>query len=72
MQKTYGKNFDFPKQHATAHLVYDLTHKGATNNYCTRIGEGFQQESKQAYLQTNFKNVDSQVIFYLLFSCLKC
>ena len=49
------------KQHASAHLVYDITHKGATNNYTTRTGEGFQQEVKQAYKQTNMKNVDTQV-----------
>ncbi|KAF8516875.1 hypothetical protein JB92DRAFT_3082636 [Gautieria morchelliformis] len=42
-------------------LYYDITHKGATNNYTTRVGEGFQQEVQQAYLQTNFKNVEAQM-----------
>jgi hypothetical protein len=43
------------------HLLYDITHKGATNNYSTRVGEGFQQEVQQAYIQTNYKDVISQV-----------
>ncbi|KAF8520305.1 hypothetical protein JB92DRAFT_3285845 [Gautieria morchelliformis] len=57
LETMYGKDFNFPKQHAPAHLYYDITHKGATNNYTTRVGEGFQQEVQQAYLQTNFKNM---------------
>ena len=61
MQIIYGKIFNFPKQHAPAHIVYDIVHKGATCNYNTRVGEGFQQESSQAYLQTNFKKVEKQV-----------
>ncbi|KAF8582962.1 hypothetical protein K439DRAFT_1617876 [Ramaria rubella] len=35
--------------------------KGETSNYCTCVGEGFQQESNQAYGQTNFKNVAMQL-----------
>ncbi|KAF8525390.1 hypothetical protein JB92DRAFT_3081668 [Gautieria morchelliformis] len=61
LETMYGKDFNFPKQHAPAHIDYDITHKGATNNYTTRVGEGFQQEVQQAYLQTNFKNVEAQV-----------
>jgi len=61
VQKLYGKNFNFPKQHAPSHLGYDIAHKGATCNYCTHVGEGFQQESRQAYLQTNFKKAEQQV-----------
>ncbi|KAF8576359.1 hypothetical protein K439DRAFT_1288195, partial [Ramaria rubella] len=58
----YGKDFNFPKQHAPAHLGYDIVNKGATNNYGTRVGEGFQQEVQQAYIQTNGKKVEGQMI----------
>ncbi|KAF8516714.1 hypothetical protein BU17DRAFT_67328 [Hysterangium stoloniferum] len=58
--KEYGKDFHFPKQHAPSHLHYDITHKGSTTNYTTWTGEGFQQESRCAYFQTNYKNVESQ------------
>ncbi|KAJ7655541.1 hypothetical protein B0H17DRAFT_956309 [Mycena rosella] len=57
----YGKNFDFFKQHATSHLVQDIYDKGTTNHGSTRPGEGFQQEAAEAYNQTNFKNVASQM-----------
>ncbi|KAF8581179.1 hypothetical protein K439DRAFT_1647974 [Ramaria rubella] len=58
----YGKDFNFPKQHAPAHLGYDIVNKGATNNYSTCVGEGFQQEVQQAYIQTNGKKVEGQMI----------
>ncbi|KAF8523299.1 hypothetical protein BU17DRAFT_63874 [Hysterangium stoloniferum] len=61
VSKEYGKDFHFPKQHAPAHLYYDITHKGSTINYTTRTGEGFQQESRNAYFQTNYKDVERQV-----------
>ncbi|KAF8577038.1 hypothetical protein K439DRAFT_1622385 [Ramaria rubella] len=57
----YGKDFNFPKQHAPAHLEYDITHKGATINYNTHVGEGVQQEVQQAYVQTNGKKVEGQM-----------
>lgn len=59
----YGKDFNFPKQHATSYIYYDITHKGATSNYTTRTGEGYQQESTENYYLTNFKNVEGQVSF---------
>ncbi|KAF8496304.1 hypothetical protein BU17DRAFT_72469 [Hysterangium stoloniferum] len=58
----YGKDFHFPKQYAPLHLYHDITHKGSTINYTTRIGEGFQQESQAAYFQTNYKNVGKQIV----------
>ncbi|KAF8514399.1 hypothetical protein JB92DRAFT_3115676 [Gautieria morchelliformis] len=61
VQELYGKIFNFPKQHALVHLTYDIIHKGSTINYNTRVGEGFQQEAKQAYHLTNFKNVEEQM-----------
>ncbi|TFY63623.1 hypothetical protein EVG20_g6237 [Dentipellis fragilis] len=59
--KEHGKNWDFPKQHASAHLPSDIRNKGATINYSTRPGEGFQREMKEAYRTTNFKNTDAQM-----------
>lgn len=44
-----------------SHALVDLRRKGCIDNYSTRPGEGFQQEVKQAYRQTNFKNVEIQV-----------
>lgn len=35
--------------------------RGATHNFNTRPGEGFQQESAQAYKGTNGKNTEPQV-----------
>ncbi|KAJ7633731.1 hypothetical protein B0H17DRAFT_1023714 [Mycena rosella] len=61
VSKEYGKNFDFFKQHTTSHLVQDIRSKGTTNHGSTRPGEGFQQEAAEAYNQTNFKNVASQM-----------
>ncbi|KII85171.1 hypothetical protein PLICRDRAFT_57110 [Plicaturopsis crispa FD-325 SS-3] len=59
--KTTHKSFKFPKQHHTPHVLEDLVEKGATYNYSARPGEGFHQESHDAYEQTNGKNVDPQV-----------
>jgi len=57
----YDKNPNFPKQHAINHVVAEIQAKGMTNNYGTRVGEGFQQELSQAYNQTNEKNAEDQV-----------
>ncbi|KAJ6483463.1 hypothetical protein DFH09DRAFT_1212316 [Mycena vulgaris] len=61
VSEEYGKSFDFPKQHATAHVIDDLREKGTMNHHTTRLGEGFHQEVKAAYAQTNGKNEDSQL-----------
>ncbi|KAJ7690523.1 hypothetical protein B0H17DRAFT_838166, partial [Mycena rosella] len=62
VSEEHGKNFDFPKQHATAHVIDDLREKGTTNHHhTTRLGEGFHQEVKAAYAQTDGKNEDSQL-----------
>ncbi|KIJ28811.1 hypothetical protein M422DRAFT_269862 [Sphaerobolus stellatus SS14] len=55
------KNYNYPKHHNLLHLPEDLRAKGSTVNYTTRPGEGFQQEVKQAYDQTNFKNTEPQM-----------
>ncbi|KAJ7651757.1 hypothetical protein B0H17DRAFT_1215217 [Mycena rosella] len=59
--KEYGKNFAFYKQHATAHAIEDVHEKGPPTGYSTRPGEGFHQEVKEAYAQTNGRNVDPQL-----------
>ena len=40
-----------------------MRNKGATDNFSTRTGEGFQQEAAQAFEQTNMKNAEHQVRF---------
>ncbi|KAJ7245494.1 hypothetical protein C8J57DRAFT_1242108 [Mycena rebaudengoi] len=57
----YGKSFDFPKQHASSHVIDDIREKGTTNHHTTRPGEGFHQDVQQAYPQTNGKNEDPQL-----------
>ncbi|KAJ7754718.1 hypothetical protein B0H14DRAFT_2219703, partial [Mycena olivaceomarginata] len=59
----YGKDFDFPKQHTVAHIIDDLREKlkGTTNHQTTRLGEGFHQEVKEAYAQTNGKDEDPEL-----------
>ncbi len=61
VQQEYGKNFDFLKQHASSHVIQDIQEKGTTDGFSTRTGEGFQQESAQAFDQTNMKNAEHQV-----------
>lgn len=42
-------------------MIQDIREKGTTDNFTTRTGEGFQQETAQAYEQTNMKNAEHQV-----------
>jgi hypothetical protein len=46
-------------------VIQDIREKGTTDNCSTRTGEGFQQESAQAYEQTNMKNAEHQVSTFL-------
>ncbi|KII82987.1 hypothetical protein PLICRDRAFT_58595 [Plicaturopsis crispa FD-325 SS-3] len=59
--RAYGKDFKFPKQHHTPHVLEDLVEKGATYNYSARPGEGFHQEARDDYDHTNNKNGDPQM-----------
>jgi hypothetical protein len=61
VSKRYDKNFDFFKQHAAWHVADDIEQRGATYNFTTRPGEGFQQEAAQAYKTTNRKKTEHQV-----------
>ncbi|KAF8582945.1 hypothetical protein K439DRAFT_1349884, partial [Ramaria rubella] len=62
VMKEYGKNYNYPKHHGLTHLAQDLQRKGATENYTTRPGKGFQQEVQQAYDQTNFRDTEQQMV----------
>ncbi|KAJ6470380.1 hypothetical protein C8R45DRAFT_1165958 [Mycena sanguinolenta] len=57
----YGKDFAYYKQHACTHVIPDIHDKGPPVGYSTRPGEGFHQEVKEAFNQTNFKNTDPQL-----------
>ncbi|KZT42297.1 hypothetical protein SISSUDRAFT_1016075 [Sistotremastrum suecicum HHB10207 ss-3] len=50
--------WDFFKQHILSHALADVRLKGATHNYSARPGEGMIQEVKQAYEDSNGKNVE--------------
>ncbi|KAJ6550186.1 hypothetical protein B0H19DRAFT_1298710 [Mycena capillaripes] len=58
----YGKDFGYYKHHACTHVIPDIQDKGPPAGYSTRPGEGFHQEVKEAFNQTNFKNTDPQVL----------
>ncbi|KAJ7663215.1 hypothetical protein DFH06DRAFT_1395296 [Mycena polygramma] len=61
VETEHGKDFKFYKQHQCAHVFDDITNKGVPTGYSTRPGEGFHQEVKEAFEQTNFKNTDPQL-----------
>jgi len=64
VSQEHGKDFRFYKQHAVSHVIEDIEQKGTTDNFCTRPGEGFIQEVKEAYEQTNKRDADHQVRIY--------
>ncbi|KAJ7640198.1 hypothetical protein B0H17DRAFT_1187201 [Mycena rosella] len=43
----YGKNFDFPKQHATAHAIDDLREKGLPTTIQLALGKDSVKRSRQ-------------------------
>jgi hypothetical protein len=57
----HKKDFKFYKQHVTSHIIQDIEQKGTMNNFNTCPGEGFLQEVKEAYNQTNRKDAEVQV-----------
>ncbi|EGO31125.1 hypothetical protein SERLADRAFT_432782 [Serpula lacrymans var. lacrymans S7.9] len=61
ISNNYEKDFHFSKQHAINHILTEIRQKGATDNYDTRVSEGFHQEAQEAYEQTNRKDTDSQM-----------
>ncbi|KAF8149988.1 hypothetical protein B0H34DRAFT_785238 [Crassisporium funariophilum] len=61
VEQEHGKSFDFLKQHTSHHVIQDIIDKGTVDNFSTRNGEGFQQESAQAFEQTNMKDAEHQM-----------
>ncbi|KAJ7777586.1 hypothetical protein DFH07DRAFT_797326 [Mycena maculata] len=57
----YDKSFDYPKQHALWHSTPDIRAKGPHSIYCTRVNEGFHQETREIYTRLNKRNVDQQM-----------
>ncbi|KAF7349530.1 hypothetical protein MSAN_01743400 [Mycena sanguinolenta] len=57
LTQKYGKSFDFPKQHALYHSTPDIRSKGPHSIYCTRVNEGFHQESREIYARLNKRNM---------------
>ncbi|VDB88187.1 unnamed protein product [Peniophora sp. CBMAI 1063] len=55
------KNFDFLKQHLTAHAPDDIEMFGAAYNLSTRPQEGMHQEMASAWEQTNYRDAEAQV-----------
>ncbi|KAJ7099053.1 hypothetical protein C8R43DRAFT_907591, partial [Mycena crocata] len=60
LTEEYGKSFDFPKQHALYHSTSDIRNKGPHSVCCTRVNEGFHQESREIYARLNKRNLDKQ------------
>ncbi|KAJ7079647.1 hypothetical protein C8R43DRAFT_910083, partial [Mycena crocata] len=61
LNEKYGKSFDYPKQHALWHSTPDIRAKGPHSIYCTRVNEGFHQETRDIYVRLNKRNVDQQM-----------
>ncbi|KAJ6470755.1 hypothetical protein C8R47DRAFT_1023403 [Mycena vitilis] len=61
LSEKYGKSFDFPKQHNLYHSTPDIRDKGPHSVYCTRVNEGFHQETREIYARLNKRNVDEQM-----------
>ncbi|VDC05924.1 unnamed protein product [Peniophora sp. CBMAI 1063] len=55
------KEFDFLKQHLTAHAPGDIADFGAPHNYTTRPREGLHQIFAAYYARTNYRDVESQI-----------
>ncbi|KZV59665.1 hypothetical protein PENSPDRAFT_595029 [Peniophora sp. CONT] len=55
------KEFDFLKQHLTAHAPDDILDFGAAHNYSTRPREGLHQIFAAYYARTNFRDVEFQM-----------
>jgi hypothetical protein len=67
--RNYAKNLKFPNQHAVNHIITKIRRKGtttisSTNDYGTRVGERFQQESAQALWSKNGKNEEAQASLF--------
>ncbi|KAJ7743894.1 hypothetical protein B0H14DRAFT_3607170 [Mycena olivaceomarginata] len=59
--KKYNKSSDYPKQHSLYHSTPDIRAKGPHFIYCTRVNEGFHQETREIYARLNKRNLDEQM-----------
>ncbi|KAJ7665851.1 hypothetical protein DFH06DRAFT_1268156 [Mycena polygramma] len=57
LTEKYNKSFDFPKQHSLYHSTPDIRDKGLHSVYCTRVNEGFHQETREIYARLNKRNM---------------
>ncbi|KAG1889501.1 hypothetical protein F4604DRAFT_1674126 [Suillus subluteus] len=61
-QPVTGKDWNFPKKHASSHLFDNILVKGATQNYNTKPNEKMHGPMRDIYHnRTNFKDVATQV-----------
>ncbi|KAJ7845532.1 hypothetical protein B0H14DRAFT_2358069 [Mycena olivaceomarginata] len=60
LTKKYDKSSNYPKQHSLYHSTPDIRAKGPHFIYCTRVNEGFHQETREIYARLNKRNVDEQ------------
>ncbi|KAG1738667.1 uncharacterized protein EDB91DRAFT_1249210 [Suillus paluster] len=64
-QPVTGKDWNFPKKHASLHLFDDILAKGATRNYNTKPNEKMHGPVRDIYCnQTNFKDIATQILRY--------
>ncbi|KAG2090891.1 uncharacterized protein F5147DRAFT_764362 [Suillus discolor] len=60
-----GKDWNFPKKHASSHLFDDILAKGTTQNYNTKPNEKMHGPVRDIYRnQTNFKDIATQILRY--------
>ncbi|KAG1857471.1 hypothetical protein F4604DRAFT_1589912 [Suillus subluteus] len=64
-QPVTGKDWNFPKKHASSHLFDDILAKGTTQNYNTKPNEKMHGPVRDIYHnRTNFKDVATQILRY--------
>ncbi|KAG2090890.1 uncharacterized protein F5147DRAFT_755445 [Suillus discolor] len=64
-QPVTGKDWNFPKKHASSHLFDDILAKGTTQNYNTKPNEKMHGPVRDIYRnQTNFKDIATQILRY--------
>ncbi|KAG1788983.1 uncharacterized protein HD556DRAFT_1433910 [Suillus plorans] len=64
-QPVTGKDWNFPKKHASSHLFNDILVKGATRNYNTKPNEKMHGPVRDIYHnRMNFKDVATQILRY--------
>ncbi|KAJ7700284.1 hypothetical protein B0H14DRAFT_3034133 [Mycena olivaceomarginata] len=61
LTEQYEKSFDYQKQHSLYHSTPDICDKGPHFIYCTRVNEGFHQETREIYNRLNGRDVDKQM-----------